>query len=867
MASCSSDELANDWQHSKNALAVMPYLLEHDSTQSVQIATRAVGDTEHGDDALGENNLGNTLDVFVQGIDDQSYWKEYHLNQAVADKELHFLAQSWINEGLEIGKHYDIYVACNNRNTNNELGSLEKLKSSTTKDNGIYTLKGTEAENTNYASEKTFLIDGYLQKWTPDAKSQTQEFDVKLKRAAAKIAVNISLSEEFKKKLNDEGYSVESLKWRYVNFCTNVADIAGGNAVEPKLSSGTTTLLNPTSSEDMKYSILTYTYPFAWGDDVLQKAPYLLVQINYAKSGEKTKTNYYRIPVCNEATVDHLERNNIYHVNAIINSYGSTTELVEDNKVQLQYEVAEWTEENAEIVNVHDLLYLKVVPGSYDLKGEGKQSVTLQYFAPDNKKVLIKKAETTTDEKFEAYYYDKDGKSISHTDGTTVSDPDTKNKTITVTSTALANRAVKYIKFRVYLEGHEEDLHQDIVVKHFPIDNIQNIEGSWSSKYTKVDGTKTAEKPVYSYDPIKDGWGSTDYNYTEEECISTATGAYSTGETVTGSYNDYKEDPNAVNRDITEIYQDEFKENVRSSSYYDDDNSYRREANGEKNGHYNNGYYYYATDPEEVNWLNDYDYEVDWSYYKYTHYYKVKYTKTIYKRKKYTRTVEVEEPNIISDWVMWDTDQERHDSRKTTYDTRTYYENGRWHEEEFFHAKTYYNGTCYDIKENHQGYGYYKAVRGTNEDNLTNNHMYVIQIEGTSDKYILGRPHIDSSTHLSGDQVVSPAFMIASQLGATYPTTSNSQAAEHCTEYMEVAKDGTKYTGWRLPTEAEIGVIISYQNNNDDVISEVLSGRYYWCLDGKNVTANNNRTDEYIYTRCVRDLSADEVSNINSRNK
>lgn len=858
MASCSSDELANDWQHSKNALAVMPYLLEHDSTQSVQIATRAVGDTEKGDGDLGENNLGNTLDVFVQGIDDQSYWKEYHLNQAVADKELHFLAQSWINEGLEIGKHYDIYVACNNRNTNNELGSLEELKSSTTTDNGIYTLKGTEAENTNYASKKTFLVDGYLQKWTPDTKSQTQEFDVELKRAAAKIAVNISLSEKFKTKLNGEGYSVESLKWRYVNFCINVADIAGGNAVEPKLSSGTT-LLNPTSSDSEKeeYSILTYTYPFAWGDDVLQKAPYLLVQINYAKSGEKTKTNYYRIPVCNEATVDHLERNNIYHVNAIINSYGSTTELVEDNKVQLQYEVAEWTEENAEIVNVHDLLYLKVVPGSYDLKGEGKQSVSLQYFAPDNKKVLIKKAETTTDEKFEAYYYDKDGKSISHTDGTTVSDPDTKNKTITVTSTALANRAVKYIKFRVYLEGHEEDLHQDIVVKHFPIDNIQNIEGSWSSKYTKVDGTKTAERT--SYDPIKDGWGSTNYNYTEEECDPSDDGAYQT--TGASDYTEWYYNQNNVTRTLSIIDRKTFLDNVPS-------NNDRYYADSEYRAYGNNGVYYYATDDDNAS-EDDYDYYYRdygrYYYYKYKNYYKVTYTKTVYKRKKYTRTVE--EPNIISDWVMWDTDQERHDSRKTTYDTRTYYENGRWHEEEFFHAKTYYNGTCYDIKENHQGYGYYKAVRGTNEDNLTNNHMYVIQIEGTSDKYILGRPHINSSTHLSSDQVVSPAFMIASQLGATYPTTSNSQAAEHCTEYMEVAKDGTKYTGWRLPTEAEIGVIISYQNNNDDVISEVLSGRYYWCLDGKNVTANNNRTDEYIYTRCVRDLSADEVSNINSRNK
>ena len=92
---------------------------------------------------------------------------------------------------------------------------------------------------------------------------------------------------------------------------------------------------------------------------------------------------------------------------------------------------------------------------------------------------------------------------------------------------------------------------------------------------------------------------------------------------------------------------------------------------------------------------------------------------------------------------------------------------------------------------------------------------------------------------------------------------------------MEVAEDGTRYTGWRLPTKSEISVITGYQYGTMGgvtipqayrVLSPVLTCRYYWRLSGDLVlTLTTNDSGNYL--RCVRDLSAEEVDRLNGFDK
>ena len=145
--------------------------------------------------------------------------------------------------------------------------------------------------------------------------------------------------------------------------------------------------------------------------------------------------------------------------------------------------------------------------------------------------------------------------------------------------------------------------------------------------------------------------------------------------------------------------------------------------------------------------------------------------------------------------------------------------------------------------------------------------MYVIQITSTSNKYVLGRP-VQDGNYQSQDQVASPAFMIASQLGAVTTTGSGTTAATHCGTYMEVGTDGTRYVGWRLPTAEEVKVIIQYQRDTnvtaDGTMAVVLGGANYYTLDG-NSQATGVATESYTYVRCIRDLTADEVKALNGK--
>lgn len=166
-------------------------------------------------------------------------------------------------------------------------------------------------------------------------------------------------------------------------------------------------------------------------------------------------------------------------------------------------------------------------------------------------------------------------------------------------------------------------------------------------------------------------------------------------------------------------------------------------------------------------------------------------------------------------------------------------------------------------------YGGYKAKKG-DKTGKSNNRMYVVQITNIpqNSEYKIGHvTKIDSNTKQSQEDVVSPAFMLASQLGTVTPFNNGVNASNHCDKYVEVRTDGKKYTDWRLPTASEIGVITNYQyKTNQNVIDVVLAGGSYWALDGNQVTANtNNNTKGYV--RCVRDLSPDEVKELENKNE
>lgn len=164
-------------------------------------------------------------------------------------------------------------------------------------------------------------------------------------------------------------------------------------------------------------------------------------------------------------------------------------------------------------------------------------------------------------------------------------------------------------------------------------------------------------------------------------------------------------------------------------------------------------------------------------------------------------------------------------------------------------------------------YYYYNTNSNTpqisNESSLNNSNMYHVRITSVSSDYTLGIPQVDDNGYTVNSaenaKIVSPSFMIASQLGAVQNSgwTLN-LALDHCSKYVETEQqdDGTEieYKNWRLPTEAELIIIKDFQNDPQSAMSEVLGGDRYWGANGGDGAVNVKGASGNPYLRCVRDV-------------
>lgn len=779
--------------------------------------------------------------------------------------------------------------------------------------------------NCMYSEKKEFLMDGKIEGWTIDPNKAEQVFDVDLERAAAKIIVTVNFSDDktlalcaepttanpnpdperdeqgrvvfgsVKEYMQYVGRKAGVPRWKPVNFALTGSDIAIENDPLPgsltplfTASDNFTPFQEGDSSDntDNTFAFVTYSYPVDWSDDPM-RVPYVLLSVFYTRDSDGDQLrSYYRIPVCDERAVTSLDRNNVYIVDVQIASLGASNESFEaqDEELRIEYHVIPWTETNmtqeATTVKISDTKYLTILPTEYVLTGDNRQSVEMLWYASvstdDGRFVDIDSSSLTVT------YTNYQGNTVNiagtvtkqvrndlgnlvtataqNTDGTrdiviTSTAPTTgaAGEQVVVTlmpggiikleSDALQSRAVKNISFTAYLKNAQGVDPVTITVRHFPLDNIQSFEGAWSSRWDGVASTRE-----YSFNPTLDGWSSWDGYEDNIECTqaqyNNAMDGKSTQTLNDGTPSDHVATDYRVNYTTggnNSTVQTQYRDNVaRGVDRYN--------TNGEANAALGADGYWYWGDTRTTNGATS-NATMDWrgetaggtgTRYRWTNYHRSQYRKTHYYARRYYRETVLTTPST-GNWVEWG-------GQDGTVS------------EGIYTAKVYYNGTCWNISDHDS--------RGSNNTGLTNNHMYVLQITSTSNKYVLGKPILDSN-YQSQDRVVSPAFMIASQLGAVTTTNSGTVAATHCGTYMEVGTDGKRYVGWRLPTKQEIEVMIDYQSGrytSSVTMVTVLGGAYYWALDGTsaNVPTGSNGTATNAYVRCVRDLTLEEVQSLNN---
>ena len=473
---------------------------------------------------------------------------------------------------------------------------------------------------------------------------------------------------------------------------------------------------------------------------------------------------------------------------------------------------------------------------------------------------------------------------------------------VQVSSDALANRAVKYIEFDASVtfqvpdynsEGiitgyHAETVVHHYVIKHFPLDNIQSVLGKWSSRTD--DATYTASS--YEYHAGANN-GRFSYNWTPTDSWERETGRYGNG-------NDYWHySPNGVyytqsdpdgwtlyssNSNFSGSFDRGWWNSPRYYVWYrwkrtlgDSYSWVRWEENSDtykvsileefRAKVYVDGYIYAIADED----LSDADLTTKY-YSAYTNSTDIFFTRNGLWNYHSARRYLNDNNRIAFDGV---TSQNFGVSGNPGWSEWDYGNNTYW--------STYPGAEVSVVKKPVKGF----LVNHTIDQALTNNHMYVVQISkagmGSDNQpdVILGRPRLDINMQ-SGDNVVSPAFMIASQLGAvsTFGESDGMggehsvKAAKHCATYMEVGENGRRYVGWRLPTAAEIKYIDNYQRDeavvNQGVFEYVLTGGHYHTLGGGNQTTRFNELDvndpdysDSYAVRCIRDLTPEEVKELN----
>lgn len=151
----------------------------------------------------------------------------------------------------------------------------------------------------------------------------------------------------------------------------------------------------------------------------------------------------------------------------------------------------------------------------------------------------------------------------------------------------------------------------------------------------------------------------------------------------------------------------------------------------------------------------------------------------------------------------------------------------------------------------------------------SNNRMYLVNVTSVKEGVTISRPEMETDSEYpvpteENNNVVSPVFMLASQLGVIdWGTEGEWEATRiHCARYVETIEysDGTirELNDWRLPSSAEIAIIAKYQTATPDVMDMVMTAQYYWSLQ-EDTKVELPYYEEYdkdeTFVRCVRDVT------------
>lgn len=391
------------------------------------------------------------------------------------------------------GTDYDVYVVANLHGTDNlsDMHSVADLQAKVEKDANVYQAQGGTYGGGTTVQDKLFTMTGMVEGFNPQ-NIQEDEYvlPVELTRVAAKIQIEVSLSQDFLQ--ND--FAPRSFTQQLKNYAPTAYLLEGqdeNHTYEPTSSTGYTPARTSNATEGTATFVL-YTYPTEWTADVLRET-YVIVNIpgdrKNPPEGEQpyTGSNYYKIPLRAVADAKLLERNHIYRVKATVDMMGTYTP---DEPVPLKtvkYEVAEWKTENVDITGDNP---------RYLILSEEK--VIMRNVAEYDKLTFASSSKIVSAQISNVYFVNKFGQHITVSDRqiNATYDVDVLNGKLYINSPVPTNKTIRYMTLTVRNEQGETRV---VTIEQYPLEYITGIKG-WYSYRKDFNNSRYSNPCTYEYE-------------------------------------------------------------------------------------------------------------------------------------------------------------------------------------------------------------------------------------------------------------------------------------------------------------------------------------------------------------------------------
>lgn len=737
---------------------------------------------------------------------------------------------------------YYVYLIANSTQDLSGIASYSELHDMMQEDINLH-LTGLTID----VAPKYFLMDGIAKDGNGNSPvvlyngrpQDDTELFATLKRAAAKVVINVTAGDAvtfmpYGTAEGSEGglYYVRNLPYDTYLLTETLpaSEILYAKLTNTGKTNSGHFLWDPTTEEGKKkVTLTTYVYPHCWvGQSILDKETCVVMNLpmDYKKDAgsvaEPFHNSWYKIPMTDNQT---FERNNYYEVNITVNRPGAIVESEPTVLEEIFYAVGEWTTVDINISDASRPSYLQLNTDHVDM-----YNVNI-----DNKSLSYASSSPVSIELVKAYYVNYLDQEVDVTTSAITASPidgSALNGGVTINSPFVGKTDAE-IAAEIAALGSAPSVRDEPVNPEVQAPDPQEIVNRYNQ------GQYESRRITYSGSGANVVFRAvSNYSSTGRQNAQLAQNEY---DAAYQAYIEWSSLTAQEQADKIQQYQEElvlYNTEVAALNAYNQ--SVREILDSDEDSH-NNAIRYMEF--KVTNQEGD------------TAYFTVHQYPTIYisnRRGAYSY---------------------RSDFNGTNYETEgdragANWDNGRWDYGRTSSGSYFFGSKVALGSEGNYtiNYAYWDDGEIVTPEigSLNNPRMYHVHVTATSSTYIVARPRLDANgyTESSADntKLVSPSFMIASQLGATLsPDGGVNQAKSHCEQYIEVGVDGQVYDDWRLPTAAEIDIIIQHQDISD-AMAVVLSGPAYYCA------YNTDRNGDVIYTkatgksgtqnavRCIRDV-------------